>query len=31
MMQAWADFLDGLRRKGEVVPMRHTDASGTDR
>jgi len=26
MMQAWADYLDGLRRKGEVVPLHHADA-----
>ena len=25
MMQAWADFLHGLRRNGQVYSMRHTD------
>ncbi|EQD69665.1 Phage integrase, partial [mine drainage metagenome] len=23
MMQAWADYLDGLRKGAEVVPIRH--------
>ncbi|WP_027175902.1 tyrosine-type recombinase/integrase [Desulfovibrio aminophilus] len=27
MMQAWADFLDGLRQGGKVIPLRHQDAS----
>ena len=31
MMQAWADFLDGLRRKGEVVPLHRTDAADAGR
>jgi integrase len=24
MMQAWADYLDGLRSGAEVIPLRHT-------
>jgi hypothetical protein len=23
MMQAWADYLDGLRAGGQIVPIRH--------
>ena len=31
MMQAWADFLEGLRRKAEVIPMRRTNPSDANR
>jgi integrase len=27
MMQAWADYLDGLRSRGNVVPLKHRRAS----
>ncbi|WP_234800694.1 tyrosine-type recombinase/integrase [Luteitalea pratensis] len=30
MMQAWADFLDGLRRKGEVVPQHRSGGRDAD-
>ena len=30
MMQAWADFLDGLRRKGEVVPQHRSGERDAD-
>jgi integrase len=31
MMQAWADYLDGLRAGGTVVPIRHNAQRGTRR